>query len=110
MCGIVGLEFNENVSVNTIYKWVCNSLKISARRGMDSSGISFIVKTENNFYEATSFKSENSIFQLLNHKKIKNFIKNNHNTAKKINYVIGHTRMATNGNTINKNKLKKNEK
>jgi hypothetical protein len=103
MCGIVGLEFNENVSVNTIYKWVCNSLKISARRGMDSSGISFIVKTENNFYEATSFKSENSIFQLLKHKKIKNFIKNNHNTAKKINYVIGHTRMATNGNTINKN-------
>jgi len=103
MCGIVGIEFSDNVTKNNIFVWIKKTLTVSSRRGKDSSGISFITETSNNFHEVTSFKSENSIFELLKHEKIKNFINNNHNTKKKINYVIAHTRMATNGNSTNSN-------
>ena len=67
MCGIVGIEFSDNVTKNNIFVWIKKTLTVSSRRGKDSSGISFITETSNNFHEVTSFKSENSIFELLKH-------------------------------------------
>jgi predicted glutamine amidotransferase len=103
MCGIVGIEFFDDAKTHDIKNWIKKTLTISSRRGKDSSGLSFLSQ-KNNYFNLSTFRSENSIEKTINQKEINDYIDNIYNKKNsRIRFVIGHTRLATNGNTINAN-------
>jgi len=102
MCGIVGIEFSKLANAKKIKYWIKKTLTISSRRGKDSSGISFLVKEKETFSLVT-FRSENSIEITLKNIKINKFIDDVYKKNSRIIFIIGHTRLATNGATINYN-------
>lgn len=101
MCGIVGIKFDCN-DPNFIYAWLTKSLIISSRRGRDSCGLSIVIEEGDKVYLKV-FKSENGPKETLKDKSIFNFIKKTTQENKKISFIIAHTRLATNGDTVNFN-------
>ena len=101
MCGVIGLEFSDDVKKDEILYWIKNTFRVSSRRGKDSSGISLLF-VKNNINQIYTFRSEQSCEKLINYiplvdlitNKIKNF---------KLRFIISQTRLATNGDTINEN-------
>ena len=102
MCGIVGIEFSSSASYLNILDWIDKTLTISSRRGKDSSGISFFIN-HNNENILYSLRSENSADKLIHNQNFKKLIFKYTQKYNKIKYIIAHTRLATNGSTINKN-------
>ena len=102
MCGIVGIEFSDNVTKNDIFVWIKKTLNVSSRRGKDSSGISILFQKEEQI-EIQTLRSENSSHSLLKSNSLNNLIRTKLKNNFKVRFIIAHTRLATNGDTININ-------
>lgn len=102
MCGILGGQILENTTPKQIVKTLRKLLFTSARRGKDAWGLTFLVKNDYK-YSLKTFKSSQSIFKTFDKSEFHDFLYKNHNNQNKIIYVLGHTRMATNGSVLDKN-------
>jgi predicted glutamine amidotransferase len=102
MCGIIGANVCSKTSSSEIIKSVKKLLFTSARRGKDAWGLTFLVKKKN-LYLFKTFKSSQSIFETFDDSGLMDFVNLNHKNSSRVLYVLGHTRMATNGDVLNKN-------
>lgn len=102
MCGIVGLHFEDNIQPNKIFYWIRSTLELSSRRGNDSCGLVFLVKNKKYLY-LKCYKSENNFDNTLRSLGLRKFINDIYLLGEKIEFFIGHTRLATNGDTVGDN-------
>jgi len=102
MCGVIGLQFSDDVKKDEILYWIKNTFRVSGRRGKDSSGISLLF-VKNNINQIYTFRSEQSCEKLINYTPLVDLITNKIKKNFKLRFIISQTRLATNGDTINEN-------
>lgn len=93
MCGIIGV-FNYKKKIVNYNSNLKSFYKVSNRRGSQSSGLVFHSSDEDKLYV---FKENKNYSKLFSNKKLKHFLKKFSSN----DFVVGHTRMETNGNFKN---------